>query len=247
MNVSMLNARPRGHQGRSGLAPSVRDASDSTSRWDLRRRHHDWALKEGAMPRPTADREPGASADPTARRPELSNEGLPSWSDDEFTALASPCIREVLRVARTQLGCEHLAWEAIQEALLSLWSQRAAPPNPKAWLIRAVIFRCLHLRRTIRRRHKHERQASLMRRELVDEGQPSRSILSEEARADVRAALEGLSDNHREALTLHLIEGLTYKAVARRLDIPIGTVRSRVSRARKALADRLAADFHELA
>lgn len=199
------------------------------------------------MPRPTAGRGPGTPSDQAARSETSSDrDQLPPWSDDEFTALARPHIREILRVARNQLGCEHQAWEAVQEALLSLWSQRTAPPNPKAWLLRAVLFRCLHLGRTTRRRLKHERRASLMRREMVNEDPPAHSLLAEEARVEVRTALDGLEDKHREVLTLRLIEGLSYEAIARRLDIPIGTVRSRVSRARDALADRLAPGFHEL-
>jgi len=243
MNVSMLNARSRGRLERSGLAPSLRDASDSTLRLDFRRR--DRALKEGAVPRPTNGREPEELPDQAARRSEVSTDNLSSWSDDAFAALVRPHIREVLRVARNQLGCEHLAWEAVQEALLSLWSRQTAPPNPKAWLIRAVLFRSLHMGRTRRRRLLHERRASLMRRELIDGDPPSRLILAEEARAEVRRAIEGLEDIHREVLALRLIEGLTYKAIARRLEIPIGTVRSRVSRARDALTDRLAPDFRE--
>jgi len=168
-----------------------------------------------------------------------------SSSDEAFAALVRPHLPEILRVARNQLGCEHLAWEAVQEALLSLWILRVPPPNPKAWLIRAVVFRSLHLGRMIRRRLKHERRSGLSRREAVDDVQPSRSMIAEEMQHAVRAALEGLSAKHRDVVTLHLIEGLTYEAIARRLDVPIGTVRSRLSRAREALTDRLAPTLDE--
>lgn len=52
---------------------------------------------------------------------------------------------------------------------------------------------------------------------------------------DLQAAFERLPDEHREILVLVVIEGLKYEEAAAVLDIPIGTVRSRVSRARTAL------------
>ncbi len=166
-------------------------------------------------------------------------------SEDDFADLVRPYLPEILKVARNQLGCEHLAWEAVQEALLSLWGSGEIPPNPKAWLIRAVVFRSLHLGRTIRRRARHERRACLIRREVDDESQPSRSVAVEEVRLEVRAALRKLKSGHREALTLHLIEGLTYDEISKRLGVPVGTVRSRLSRAREALTTYLSPDVHE--
>jgi RNA polymerase sigma-70 factor (ECF subfamily) len=219
MNISAPRMRPGVVQVRLHLKPPSRDAERTAPELWLAR--PDYASKK----------RPGRSPLPP--------------SDDAFAALVRPHLHEILRVARNQLGCEHLAWEAVQEALLSLWARRVAPPNPRAWLIRAVRFRCLHLGRTIRRRVKHEKQSGLDRREAIDDGQPARSMVVEEVQLAVRAALEALGEKHRKVLTLHLMEGLTYEAIARRLDVPIGTVRSRLSRAREALIDRLAPDLDE--
>jgi RNA polymerase sigma-70 factor (ECF subfamily) len=233
MNISAPRMRPGVVQARPHFKPPSRDAERAAS--DPRLACLDCASKKRPGPRPA----PGTSS---GLRPGRSP--LPP-SDDAFAALVRPHLHEILRVARNQLGCEHLAWEAVQEALLSLWTRRVAPPNPRAWLIRAVRFRSLHLGRTIRRRVKHEKQSGLDRREAVDDGQPARSMVAEEVQLAVRAALEALGEKHREVLTLHLMEGLTYEAIARRLDVPIGTVRSRLSRAREALIDRLAPDLDE--
>jgi RNA polymerase sigma-70 factor (ECF subfamily) len=55
----------------------------------------------------------------------------------------------------------------------------------------------------------------------------------------VRAALEHVSIEHRELLILRELEGFSYKEIAEIIDIPLGTVMSRLSRARKELQDRL--------
>lgn len=58
-------------------------------------------------------------------------------------------------------------------------------------------------------------------------------------RASVQAALQELPDLQREVIELREIEGLDYQTIADRLGIPVGTVRSRVNRARQMLAERL--------
>jgi RNA polymerase sigma-70 factor (ECF subfamily) len=61
-------------------------------------------------------------------------------------------------------------------------------------------------------------------------------------RARLDDALNSLSEEHRAVLMLVVIEGYTYGEVAAALDIPIGTVMSRLSRARRRVAERLKAD-----
>jgi RNA polymerase sigma-70 factor (ECF subfamily) len=73
-----------------------------------------------------------------------------------------------------------------------------------------------------------------------------------ERRQDVRIldeALAALPDEFREALVLREIEDLSYKEIASALGIPIGTVMSRIARARRLLLDsfrRLTGDHHEM-
>ena len=56
---------------------------------------------------------------------------------------------------------------------------------------------------------------------------------------DVRAAIDTLDDDQREVVRLHYLEGLTHPEIAQKLDVPIGTVKSRLSRAGRRLANRL--------
>jgi len=57
---------------------------------------------------------------------------------------------------------------------------------------------------------------------------------------DLKKAFELLNQHHREVLTLVIVEGMSYESIAEVLDIPIGTVMSRVSRARLHLKDLIA-------
>jgi RNA polymerase sigma-70 factor (ECF subfamily) len=61
-------------------------------------------------------------------------------------------------------------------------------------------------------------------------------------RSQLETALNGLSEDHRAVLMLVVIEGYTYQEVATALDIPIGTVMSRLSRARQQIGERMKAD-----
>jgi RNA polymerase sigma-70 factor (ECF subfamily) len=64
-------------------------------------------------------------------------------------------------------------------------------------------------------------------------------LASKEIAAAVNAAIEALSEDLRQAITLREIEGLSYEEIAEVMNCPIGTVRSRIFRAREAIATRL--------
>ena len=68
---------------------------------------------------------------------------------------------------------------------------------------------------------------------------PEALLASKEIAAAVNAAIEALSDDLRQAITLREIEGLSYEEIAELMNCPIGTVRSRIFRAREAIGARL--------
>lgn len=68
---------------------------------------------------------------------------------------------------------------------------------------------------------------------------PDAVLASKEIAQAVNAAVEALSDDLRQAITLREIEGLSYDEIADVMNCPIGTVRSRIFRAREAIAERL--------
>jgi RNA polymerase sigma-70 factor (ECF subfamily) len=75
--------------------------------------------------------------------------------------------------------------------------------------------------------------------QLRDINTPESMLLSKEIATTVNAAIEELPEELRTAIQLREIEGMSYEDIARIMDCPIGTVRSRIFRAREAIAERL--------
>lgn len=82
-------------------------------------------------------------------------------------------------------------------------------------------------------------ETSRVERELSDGETPDAVLASKEIARTVNAAIEALSEELRQAITLREIEGLSYEEIAVAMNCPIGTVRSRIFRAREAIALRL--------
>ncbi len=82
-------------------------------------------------------------------------------------------------------------------------------------------------------------ETSRVENELSDGETPDAVLASKQVAAAVNAAIEALSEDLRQAITLREIEGLSYEEIADLMNCPIGTVRSRIFRAREAIALRL--------
>ncbi|WP_341679400.1 RNA polymerase sigma factor RpoE [Niveibacterium sp. SC-1] len=74
---------------------------------------------------------------------------------------------------------------------------------------------------------------------LRDIDTPERLLLTKQIGETVNIAMDGLPEELRTAIVLREIEGLSYEEIAAAMDCPIGTVRSRIFRAREAIAERL--------
>ena len=82
-------------------------------------------------------------------------------------------------------------------------------------------------------------ETSRVENELTDGETPDAVLASKQIAAAVNSAIESLSEDLRQAITLREIEGLSYEEIAELMNCPIGTVRSRIFRAREAIAVRL--------
>ncbi|MEO6033416.1 MAG: RNA polymerase sigma factor RpoE [Burkholderiaceae bacterium] len=82
-------------------------------------------------------------------------------------------------------------------------------------------------------------ETSRVENELSDGETPDAVLASKQIAAAVNFAIEALSDELRQAITLREIEGLSYEEIAEMMNCPIGTVRSRIFRARESIAQRL--------
>lgn len=70
---------------------------------------------------------------------------------------------------------------------------------------------------------------------LKENASPEKTLLSEELQSKLFAAIDNLPDDLRAAITLREIEGLSYEEIAAVMECPVGTVRSRIFRAREAI------------
>ena len=76
-------------------------------------------------------------------------------------------------------------------------------------------------------------------RNLRDIGTPESNLLSDELARRVNKAVADLPEDLRTAITLREMEGMSYEEIATAMDCPIGTVRSRIFRAREAIDKEL--------
>jgi len=82
-------------------------------------------------------------------------------------------------------------------------------------------------------------ETSLLDRELTSDETPETVLAAQEVAAAVNAAMEALPEDLRQAVTLREIEGLSYEEISVAMSCPIGTVRSRIFRAREAISARV--------
>jgi RNA polymerase sigma-70 factor (ECF subfamily) len=75
--------------------------------------------------------------------------------------------------------------------------------------------------------------------QLRDINTPESVLLSNEIAQTVNATIEGLPEELRRAIQMRELEGMSYEDIAQAMDCPIGTVRSRIFRAREAIAEQL--------
>lgn len=138
--------------------------------------------------------------------------------------------------ARTLCGCRERADDLAQETLLKAWSARTsyrAGTNFKAWTF--TILRNHFYSEARRARFTGEYDQDMAERTLKTFGNQEDSL----ALADVMRALQTLPDTHRDALILVAVGDLSYEAIAEICGIALGTVKSRICRARAMLANVL--------
>jgi RNA polymerase sigma-70 factor (ECF subfamily) len=86
-------------------------------------------------------------------------------------------------------------------------------------------------------------ESNSMQLRLADPETPESLLQTEEIRVTVNEAIESLPEDLRTAIVLRELEGLSYEDIAQAMDCPVGTVRSRIFRAREAIDRRLSEVF----
>jgi RNA polymerase sigma-70 factor (ECF subfamily) len=140
------------------------------------------------------------------------------------------------RVAFSLVGNAADAEDVVQEAWAGAFRSAKkfeGRSSVKSWLTRIVITQAAKFWRS----RKGKRDASL---ETADETRvPDMTSTGVDAKLDLSAALQQLSDEHREVIVLREIDGLAYEEMADVLGVPRGTIESRLFRARAELKRRL--------
>ena len=123
------------------------------------------------------------------------------------------------------------------ESAFYTWLYRIAVNTSKKFLME--LKRDPLVTESARASRDEDDDSSRVENELSDGETPDAVLASKQIAAAVNFAIEALSDDLRQAITLREIEGLTYEEIAELMNCPIGTVRSRIFRAREAIAARL--------
>ncbi len=157
---------------------------------------------------------------------------------DDFEQTAMIHTESLLRVAFRLTETRAAAEDLVQETLLRAWrafGQFEPETDCKAWLFR-ILFNCSN--------ERHRRRRSRPQTVSIDDCdvRETNSMQAESAQhnqTDVICALDSLPADHRVVLILTVVEGFTCKETAEMLDVPIGTIMSRLSRARANLRQAL--------
>ncbi|MFI5493479.1 RNA polymerase sigma factor [Actinoplanes sp. NPDC051859] len=145
----------------------------------------------------------------------------------------------MLRLIRRLTQNRGVAEECLQESWLAVWQSAATfrgDAPVRSWLLGVAR----------RQAHNRLRKASLTTVELNDTTDAvdtapgvEEQVLAQARSEQLAKAVRGLPEHLREVLVLVLVEELPYQEVGAALDIPVGTVKSRMSHARKRLAAAL--------
>jgi len=157
-------------------------------------------------------------------------------------------VKLVMRYVRNQTEAEDIAQEAFIKAYRALPRFRGDSAF-YTWLYRIAINTA---KNALAARARNPVQFDLdrgngddgdapgdLQDRMTDTATPEALALTEEIRATVTAAIEQLPEDLRTAIMLRELEGLSYEEIATAMDCPVGTVRSRIFRAREAVDARL--------
>ena len=172
----------------------------------------------------------------------------------EFSGIAFPYLNEMygaaLRMTKNPQSAEDLSAEVFTKAWKS-FHQFERGTNMRAWLYRILTNTYIN---DYRKRTRQGTPVNIDQYETPDEfyfynklaqnavdgaQDPAEQVLAKFAENDIIRAMDSLPEGYREAVILSDMQGLPYEDIAKALNIPLGTVRSRLNRGRKQLQKSL--------
>jgi len=172
----------------------------------------------------------------------LAEKRVQKGKPDVFERTVLPYINSAYNLARWLTRNEHDAEDIVQEAFLRAFKSFDTfipGRDARAWLLAIVRNSC---RTWLRRNRPHETATQLdddAAAPLDTWSDPEAALIKNANSQLIREALEGLPFEYREILILRELEELSYKEIAQIAEVPLGTVMSRLSRARRELYARL--------
>src|SRR6056297_1475410 len=161
--------------------------------------------------------------------------------DGAFERFVLPEIEVLLRVANSLTRNHAEAEDLVQDTLLRAYRgiDGFDGRHPRAWLL--TILRNTHINRNRRRRPELLRDPDAVEGRMISDASDERTDagIDDEIDVEIVRALGSLDDPFRRVVELVDIDGLTYAEAAEVLDVPVGTVMSRLHRARSRIRDRL--------
>lgn len=156
---------------------------------------------------------------------------------ERFERVVLPHLDDAYTLARYLLRDEHDAQDVVQDAVLRALRhfEGYREGDARAWLL-SIVRNCCH---TWHRRHRADkRELSIdLVPPIASSTEPAdRAAIEASDRAVIHQALDALPEEFREVIVLREIEDLSYKEISEVVGVPIGTVMSRLARARKRLA-----------
>ena len=151
----------------------------------------------------------------------------------------------VYNVALRMMNHSEDARDISQEVFLKAYRNLANFDERSAfstWLYRITHNTCIDEMRKRKGKQSYsledelENEDGSMQRQIADEGDtPEESLLREEQKSEILQALDTLSEEHKAAIILRDVKGLSYEEISEILELSLGTVKSRISRARNQL------------
>jgi len=168
--------------------------------------------------------------------------GDPAIDDTAFERYVLPEIEVLLRVANSLTRNHAEAEDLVQDTLLRAYRGIDGFDGryPRAWLL--TILRNTHINRNRRRRPDLLRAPDAATDRMISAASDERTDagVDDEIDVEIIRALDSLDEPFRQVVELVDIDGLSYAEAAEVLDVPVGTVMSRLHRARSRIRDRLA-------
>jgi RNA polymerase sigma factor (sigma-70 family) len=160
---------------------------------------------------------------------------------ERFETLILPHLDDAYTLARYLLRDEHDAQDAVQDAALRAFRFFGGfrDGDPRAWFL-AIVRNCC---RTWQRRHRRDRLSIPLAddhaAELAADSASDTLAMERSERAAIARAIDALPPEFREVIVLRELQGLSYAEISGVIGVPVGTVMSRLSRARRRIAAAL--------